>query len=70
MSERVRKLIGAIMLLIFIPIYAWIVVIIAVAQFAESSTLVHTIYFAITGLIWVLPAGLIIKWMQKPVDTP
>ncbi len=66
MSERIRKLIGAILLLVFIPAYAIVVVTIAVAQLAESSVLVTTIYFAITGLLWIVPAGFIIRWMQKP----
>jgi hypothetical protein len=31
-----------------------------------SSVLVQTIYFTAAGLLWVIPAGLVISWMQRP----
>jgi uncharacterized membrane protein len=27
-------------------------------------------YFLIAGLLWVLPAGLLIRWMQRPEAAP
>jgi hypothetical protein len=66
MSVKVRKLIGAMLLLVFIPVYALVTVTIAVARLPETSVLTHTLYFAVAGLLWVIPAGLIIRWMQKP----
>jgi Protein of unknown function (DUF2842) len=66
MPRKARKVAGAVMLLIFIPIYAMLAVRVAVAHIPEGAILVQTVYFAIAGLIWVLPAGAIIRWMLKP----
>jgi hypothetical protein len=66
MNVRIRKLIGATMLLVFIPAYAIVAVTIAVARLPETSVLTHTLYFAVAGLLWVIPAGLIIRWMLRP----
>jgi site-specific recombinase len=54
------------MLLVFIPLYALLAVRVAAAHFTESDTLAVTLYFAVAGLVWIFPAGLIIRWMQKP----
>jgi len=67
LPKRVRRPLGAAMLLVFIPLYALIVVQIAVVHIPEGDTLANTVYFAITGLAWIFPAGLIIRWMLKPV---
>lgn len=66
MNPRIRKLIGAIVLLIFIPIWAVVTVTFAVARLPETSILTHTLYFAIMGILWVVPAGLVIRWMLRP----
>jgi len=66
MPVRVRKLIGTILLIVLVILYAWIATMVAVAQLAESGPLVHLAYFLFTGLLWILPAMAIIKWMVKP----
>lgn len=66
MTVRTRKLIGAAVLLIFIPLYAQLMVMVAVARLPGSSILTQTLFFAVAGLLWVVPAGLIIRWMQRP----
>lgn len=66
MSVRTRKLIGATLLLIFIPLYAQLTVMVAVARLPGASILVQTLFFGVAGLLWVVPAGLIIRWMQRP----
>lgn len=66
MPVRVRKLIGTILLVLLVVIYAMVATIVAVAQLAEAGPLVHLAYFFFTGLLWVLPAMLIIKWMAGP----
>ena len=66
MTVRTRKLIGATLLLVFIPAYAVVVMTVAVARLPETSVLTHTLFFLVAGLLWVIPAGLIIRWMQRP----
>lgn len=66
MPVRVKKLIGTVLLVILVAVYALVATIVAVAQLAESGPLVHLAYFFFTGLLWVLPAMLIIRWMVAP----
>lgn len=66
MPVRLRKLIGMIVLIALVVIYALIATTVASYQLAESPWWVHLLYFLVTGLLWVLPAMLIIRWMEKP----
>ena len=66
MPVRVKKLIGTVLLVALVIVYALVATIVAMAQFAESGPLVHLAYFFFSGLLWVLPAMLIIKWMATP----
>jgi hypothetical protein len=66
MPMRLKKLIGTVILVILVCVYAIVATLVAVAQLAESGPLVHMAYFLFTGLLWVLPAMLVIKWMATP----
>ena len=66
MTLRLRKLIGAIVLIAFITVYTLIAMEIGAARFADASALVQAIYFLIAGLLWVPVAALLIRWMQRP----
>lgn len=66
MPIRLKKLIGTFLLVALVIIYALLATMIAVAQLAESGPLVHFAYFLFTGLLWILPAMAIIKWMMLP----
>ncbi|MEO3387577.1 DUF2842 domain-containing protein [Mesorhizobium sp. CAU 1741] len=66
MPVRLKSFIGTILLVLLVIVYAVVATIVAVAQLAESGPLVHLAYFFLTGLLWVLPAMLIVKWMLKP----
>jgi hypothetical protein len=66
---RIKKLIGTILLIILVIVYAVLATLIAVAQLSESGPIVHLLYFFLTGLLWIVPAMFIIKWMiGKPED--
>lgn len=67
MTQRQRKLIGTIALFALIAVYALLAVAAAmVLQVHEANKVVELIYYAVAGLLWVLPAGFLISWMQKP----
>jgi Protein of unknown function (DUF2842) len=66
MPERVRKLIGSIVLVVFICVYALVAMTIAAAKLPGSSWLTQLVYFVVAGTIWVLPAAVLIAWMQRP----
>jgi hypothetical protein len=67
MTQRQRKLAGTVALLVLIFVYAMIALAVAVVlQVQNANKLVELLYYVIAGLLWVLPAGLMIKWMQRP----
>ncbi|EBX4817184.1 DUF2842 domain-containing protein [Salmonella enterica subsp. enterica serovar Newport] len=66
MPMRLKKLIGTVLLVILVIVYAIVATMVAVAQLAESGPVVHLLYFLFSGLLWVLPAMVIIKWMATP----
>lgn len=66
MSVRARKLVGMVALVVLVVVYALVAVAIAVANLSDSSSMVHLAYFFFSGLLWIVPAMFIIKWMAKP----
>ena len=65
MRARTRKFIGAILLVIALPVYSMVAVGAAGAMLADQSVLVQTLFFLVTGLVWVLPAMALISWMLR-----
>jgi hypothetical protein len=65
MPIRLKKLIGTILLVALVVVYALAATTIAAGRLAESGPVVHLIFFLVTGLLWVLPAMGIIKWMVR-----
>jgi hypothetical protein len=66
MVPSFRKFVGMVALVIFVVVYALVAMVIGDMTLQQSSMPVKLVYFAIAGLIWVIPAGAIIWWMQKP----
>ncbi|HEY5799775.1 MAG TPA: DUF2842 domain-containing protein [Burkholderiaceae bacterium] len=66
MPIRLKKLIGTVLLIIVVIAYALIATIVAVAQLSQSGPLVHLAFFFLTGILWILPAMAIIKWLLLP----
>lgn len=68
MPVRLRKLIGTVLIIILVIVYALAAVTFASLLLGRSPWWVHLLYFLFTGLLWILPAMLIIKWMEKPAN--
>jgi protein-S-isoprenylcysteine O-methyltransferase Ste14 len=69
MPNTLRKLIGTVMIIVLVLVYAFLAVLVASATLGKAHWSVHLAYFFVTGLLWVLPAMWIIKWMHRP-DRP
>ena len=67
MPVRVKKFIGTIPIVILVIVYALLATTIATYRLAESAWYVHLLYFFLTGILWVVPAMFIIRWMAGPV---
>ena len=66
MRPRFRSFIGTILIIILVVVYALAATTFATLLLGTSPWWVHFLYFLISGLLWVLPAMLIIKWMAGP----
>lgn len=66
MPLRLKKLIGTILLVILVVLYALIASAIAVARLGEAGPVAHLAFFVVSGLLWVLPAMAIVKWLMVP----
>jgi hypothetical protein len=67
MTQRKRKLVGAVLMFALIAAYALLALAVAVVlQVQTANKLVELLYYVIAGLAWVIPAAVLIKWMQKP----
>ena len=69
MQVRTRKLTGTVLLLIFLAVYVTAAVMIGANHVVAAPAWVEFAYFLAAGLLWVIPAALLIKWMQRP-DAP
>jgi Protein of unknown function (DUF2842) len=66
MTVRARKLIGTVALPVFLVLYVWAAAAIGAGRISLAPIWVQSSYFLLAGLLWVLPAGLLIRWMQRP----
>lgn len=67
MTIRRRKLVGTIILMVFLAVYALLAMAAAIVlQVNQASKLTELGYYVVAGLIWVVPAGGIISWMSRP----
>ena len=66
MPIRLRKLIGAVALILLVT--SWALLAMAVAQFPviKANAVVEAIYYVLAGLGWVLPAMPLVRWMSRP----
>lgn len=66
MAVRTRKLIGTVVLLAFLTGYALVVASIGAGRITTATPFAQLAFYFVAGLAWVVPAGLLIRWMQRP----
>lgn len=65
LTPSTKKLIGTIVILIWVPIYALLAMRIAVDVLPGANPIVELLYYAIAGTAWIVPIGLMIPWMSR-----
>jgi uncharacterized membrane protein YuzA (DUF378 family) len=65
MRQTHRKLIGAVVILVFVCVYALVAMALAQGRITTAPKLVQTIAYIALGLAWVLPLLPLIKWMER-----
>jgi Protein of unknown function (DUF2842) len=69
MPIRLRKLIGAVLLLVLVAVWALLAMALAQSLLTAANPWLALLYYAVAGLGWVLPAMPLIRWMQRPDRT-
>jgi hypothetical protein len=65
MSPRIKKLIGAVVLLLFVTVYALGVMALAQPLLRGAGPLASLAFYVVAGLLWVLPVMPLIAWMER-----
>jgi hypothetical protein len=66
MPVRLRKFVGAIMLIALVVTWALLAMALAQSAVVKTNGLIEVIYYIVAGLGWVLPAMPLIRWMSRP----
>ncbi|SDR12337.1 DUF2842 domain-containing protein [Pseudovibrio sp. Tun.PSC04-5.I4] len=65
MASSLRRFVGMVFLVSFVLVYCFIVMVIGDITMVNQHWSLKLVFFAITGLIWVVPAAMIISWTYK-----
>lgn len=66
MTLRLKKLVGTLILVPFICLYALMTMVVATRVLPDLPGYGQALFYIGAGLLWIVPAGLLIKWMSKP----
>jgi Protein of unknown function (DUF2842) len=66
MPVRLRKFIGAILLITLVVTWALVAMALAQAPVIKANGVIEVIYYVVAGLAWVLPAIPLVRWMSRP----
>ena len=65
MTPHTKKLIGTVLMLIWLIIYALMVSALAVRILPNAAWYVSLIFYVVAGLFWIVPIGLALPWMYR-----
>lgn len=64
MPVRIKKLIGTVLILIWLFFYALIAMKLAVTLLPSIHGWTSFLFYAFAGLAWIVPPGFLIMWMS------
>ena len=65
MTQSHRKLIGSVVILVFVCVYALVAMALAQGRITEAPKIWQTVAYVALGLAWVLPLLPLIRWMER-----
>lgn len=65
MPVRLKKLLGTVLILIWMFFYALLAAKLAVAMLPDAGWPIQLAYYAFAGFAWIVPAGFLIGWMSE-----
>ncbi len=66
MKQRMRKLIGTVLLLLLVIVWALSAMAFAQGRVTTLAAGWQFVCYVLLGVLWVIPAGLLISWMERP----
>lgn len=60
-----RRFVGTATLLVFLLIYLFFALSVGDVLIQGKNGWIQFAYFVVAGLVWILPAGLLIRWMYR-----
>jgi len=70
MQPRNKKLIGTLVTLVWLCVYALIAMGIAVRVLPHAGAFVTFLYYVLAGTLWIVPVGLMLPWMHREPKKP
>ena len=65
LSVRSKKLIGTVVTLIWLAVYALLAMAVGIRVLPHAAGLAEFIYYAVAGMAWIIPIGLMFPWMSR-----
>ncbi|MCA1951656.1 MAG: DUF2842 domain-containing protein [Hyphomicrobiales bacterium] len=65
MNPRMKKLVGALLMVAFVAFYALVIAALAPRILTGASKAVEMAFYVIAGLAWTLPLLPLIRWMER-----
>ena len=67
MPRSLRKFIGAMVMILFVTVYALVAMALAQSRPVQQAPgILQALYYVVLGMAWVLPMMPLIRWMQRP----
>ena len=63
---RLRKLLGMLLMLIFLLVYSLLIMVLATSHHVPQGGVAAFVFYLICGLAWTPPIAALIWWMQRP----
>ncbi len=68
MNSRLKKLVGTALFVGGSSFYFFFAITVAVARLPGTPMSTQLLFYLVTTLIWLVFAGILIRWMQKPAS--
>ena len=65
MTPRIKKLIGTILILVWIPVYILFFLGLARLVLPHANSFGTFAFIAVAGLLWAVPVALLFPWMYR-----
>ena len=65
MTPKRKKLIGTLILIAWIPLYALLAAAVGTHVLPRANAMTTFLYYLLAGTLWIVPIGLLLPWMHR-----